>query len=193
MMRRLPWPGYVVEGAAPRKSRALERLATRGWYFNGYWQAETFIAQPDAVRRHVRDFLDTRSAAPARHDVLIHYRTYKDEIHPHRRGAPGSDFIRRALAAIDRRGGAIGEVALISDDPALAMERLSQIGQPITPLATGSADADMALMLRARALILSNSSFSWWGGFCGDAKTVIYPVRGDQYHYPTPASRFICL
>ena len=48
----------------------------------------------------------------------------------------------------------------------------------------------MALMLRARALILTNSTFSWWGGYCGHADRVLYPPRGALFHYAAPAARF---
>jgi len=192
-MRRLPVPGYVSESHAPRDTRALERMARRGVYFNGYWQAEAYIARPDRVRRGVRAFLDGRGGAAERRQVLIHYRTYRDEIHPDRRGSPGAAFVRRALEAIEARRGPTDDIVLISDDPDLAMERLGELGRRITPVATGDRDKDMALMLHAGALILSNSSYAWWGGFCGDAEMVIYPKRGDLYHYPLPAARFTCV
>jgi hypothetical protein len=193
VMRKAPLPGYVSEPSPPTDPGALHRLARGGWYFNGYWQAQAYMARPDLLRREVRAFLDGRGVAPERRGVVIHYRTYGDEIRPDRRGAPGPDYVSRALAAIAARGGPIDDVVLISDDPAVAMRRLGPIGHPITAVGAGDPDADMALMLRADALVLSNSSFSWWGGFCGDAETVIYPTRGDLFHYPTPAERFVCV
>ena len=73
------------------------------------------------------------------------------------------------------------------------MERLGALADRVTPLDGGGAFGDMAAMLKARSLILGNSSFSWWGGFCGEAERVIYPRRDGFYHYPAPASRFIVI
>ncbi|HZL00559.1 MAG TPA: hypothetical protein VFC47_11735 [Caulobacteraceae bacterium] len=191
--RRLPVPGHVAEGAPPTDAAALARMSRRGVYFSGYWQDEHYIIQPEAVRREVRAFLDRRAGVARQHDLLIHYRTYKDELRVSRRGEPGPGFVQRALEAIEDRRGPVADIVLISDDPALAIERLGDLRRRITSVGAGDAAADMGLMLHARSLILGNSSFSWWGGYCGDADTVIYPTRGGLYHYPTPASRFICV
>jgi hypothetical protein len=193
VMRRLAIGGHVGEGQPPVDLAALRRLAERGAYFDGYWQNEAYMAQPDVVRAHVRAFLDAQATTSQTPDLLIHYRTYRDEIRPARRGTPEADFFRRALAAVESRIGAVAEIALISDDPGLALARLGDLGRTVRPIVGGDAWTDMALMLGARTLIATNSSFSWWGGLCGDAEMVVYPTRGGLYHYPAPARRFLCL
>jgi hypothetical protein len=49
----------------------------------------------------------------------------------------------------------------------------------------------MARIMAARNLILTNSSFSWWGGVCGVATSIFYPANQGFAHYPRPAARFI--
>ena len=192
VLRRLAMTAYVGESAAPRDLAALARLAARGAYFDGYWQDEAYMADLLSLRSLVRAFLDDQAPATARYDLVVHYRTYQEEIRPSRRATPDGAYFHRALAEIERRQGPVGEIVLVSDDVAVAMERLGDLPRPVTSV-SGLVYADMGVMIRARNLILTNSSFSWWGGFCGDAQTVIYPVRGDLYHYPAPARRFVCL
>ncbi|MDQ2860933.1 MAG: hypothetical protein M3T55_09450 [Pseudomonadota bacterium] len=189
----LPWTPWIREPVVPPGLDALRTIASRGVYFDGYWQNEAYIAEPEVFRAAVRAFLEERGGSTTGHDVVIHCRTYADELWPERRGAPGADFFERAIERIEAEGGAASDIALISDNLALAMERLGALGPRVTPLAGGGGFGDMALMLKARSLILANSSFSWWGGFCGEAERVIYPRRNGFYHYPTPASAFIVI
>lgn len=189
-MGALPSGLWTRERAGPDTPEALEALARRGAYFDGYWQSEAYIARPEAIRAVVRQFLEARTGPPARHSLVIHCRTYADEVRSDRRGAPGADYFRRAIEAVEAAAAAIHDIALVSDRPSIAMERLGALASRVTPIGGADAFGDMALMLAADSLILGNSSFSWWGGFCGDANMVIYPRRGDFHHYPAPASRF---
>jgi hypothetical protein len=186
-------PGYVSEGAPPADEAALADLIARGRYFNGYWQHEAFIADPEAFIAAVRRSAFERAAATPVREVVIPYRTYKEERRPAARRVPGGDYVRAALARIEARMGSAAEIALVSDDPALAMDRLGDLGRPVSVLTTGGPWDDMALLMHARALVLSNSSFSWWGGFCGDAQAAIYPRHDGYFHYPVPAARFECV
>lgn len=193
-LRSLRWsiPGYVSEPRGPVDGAVAMGLSRRRGYFDGYWQDEAYMADLLSLRSLVRAFLDDQAPATARYDLVVHYRTYQEEIRPSRRATPDGAYFHRALAEIERRQGPVGEIVLVSDDVAVAMERLGDLPRPVTSV-SGLVYADMGVMIRARNLILTNSSFSWWGGFCGDAQTVIYPVRGDLYHYPAPARRFVCL
>ena len=193
LMRALPLPGYVSETRPPETPLELAALIACGDYFNGYWQDERYVADPDAFIEHTRRFAFERAAAAPARAVVIHYRTYKEEVRPENRRVPGGAYFREALARIEVRMGPQTEILLVSDDPILAMERIGDIGRPIRPVTGGGTWDDMALLMRARALILSNSSFSWWGGFCGEAELTIYPRRDGFFHYPAPAARFLCL
>lgn len=189
----LPGTPWVREAAVPPDSAALKAMARRGSYFDGYWQNEAYIAESEALRAAFRAFLEERGGPVDAHDIVVHCRTYADELRPARRGVPGADFFGRAVERIEAEGGAAGDIGLISDDLGVALERLGPLARRVTPLSGGGAFGDMALMLRAPSLILGNSSFSWWGGFCGEAERVIYPRRDGFHHYPAPAARFIVI
>ena len=180
VMRRIGSGPYVSEGAGPIDQDILRR----GRYFNGYWQDEAYLS--DAFREIARAFLLEQGGAGPSPALVIHCRTYKEEARPDRRTVPGRDWIIRCLDRLRDTG----DIALISDDPVLALERIGDVGRAIRPVTGGTAWSDMALMLRARALILTNSTFSWWGGYCGEADTVLYPPKGALFHYAAPARGF---
>jgi len=160
----------------PTLRALLSRLALPGRYFDGYWQNEAHFTDPDIVRVRFRAFLDARGGAAPAHDIVVHHRGYREEILPGRRTGPAPDYLARALDLIEARHGATTDIVHLSDDPPGA--------DPF---------ADMATMLNARALVLANSSFSWWAGYCGDATLVTYPARGGAFHYPAPAARFVVI
>jgi len=170
-LRRLPFPGQIMEGPGPVD---LAALGLHGRHFDGYWQDEAYIAESEIIRIRTRAFLDSRSAGAEAHDIVIHHRSYREEAIPSRRRGPPPDYVARATDLIERRHGRTTDVVVISDDVPGA--------DPF---------ADMAVLLKARALILANSSFSWWAGYCGDASIVTYPRRNGAFHYPEPAQRFV--
>ena len=185
--------GYVSEGEPPAGEAALARLIARGRYFNGYWQDEAYIARPDVFTARVREAVLRRAGPAPRREVVIHYRTYREEIRSRARRTPGGEYVRAAISRIEATLGRATEVCLVSDDPAVALRTLGDVGRQLTVVADAGPWADMALLMRARALVLTNSSFSWWGGFCGEAEAVIYPQADGYFHYPAPAARFVCV
>ncbi|MDO0972830.1 alpha-1,2-fucosyltransferase [Mycolicibacterium frederiksbergense] len=67
-------------------------------------------------------------------------------------------------------------VKVVSDDPDWCAEVLSPaVAAETTTISTGSDLADLLVLMGAREMVLSNSTFSWWGAFAGDAKRVIAP------------------
>ncbi len=195
VLRRLPLrvPGYTSEPTGPVDDAVLTGLAGRRGCFDGYWQNEAYIRDPDALVPLVRNFVSRRAAAARPIDVALHYRTYKDETAPGRGGTPGPDYFIGAIARIEAESGQVRKVHLLSDDPELALRRLGDLGREVAPLAGGGLYDDLWRLLNARALILTNSSFSWWGGYCGQADIILYPGRRGLFHYPVPSRRFICL
>jgi hypothetical protein len=181
---------FVAEGEAPAGPTALEALVRRGVYFDGYWQNEAYILDIEGFRGAFRREIARRAAPAVPRPTVIHYRTYKEERLSWARGVPSPDFFRRALGRI-AEGAAGSDVYLISDDLDFALARLGDIGAPVQALRGGSPWDDMALMVAARNLILTNSSFSWWGGLCSDAAKIFYPANQGFTHYPWPAARFI--
>ncbi|MDB5480795.1 MAG: alpha,2-fucosyltransferase [Caulobacteraceae bacterium] len=193
VMRAAPFPGYVSEGAPPADEGALAALIARGRYFNGYWQNEAYIARPEEFVARTRQEVFRRAGAIPRRDVVIHYRTYKEEIRPGARRTPGGLYVRAALARIEATLGRAAEVCLVSDDPGLALRMLGDVGREITIAVGAGPWDDMVQLMTARSLVLTNSSFSWWGGFCGEAELAVYPRADGFFHYPAPAAQFACV
>ena len=188
LMRRVPTAGYVSEGATIPDHDSLGRLAKSGRYFNGYWQNEAYMSAP--FRKLARDFLLDRAGPTPQRGIVIHCRTYKEEVRPERRAVPAADWFIRCFERLESLGVDTSDIALISDDPALALSWLGDIGRPVRAVTEGTASTDMALLLKARTLILTNSTFSWWGGYCGEAATILYPAKGRLFHYAAPPARF---
>jgi hypothetical protein len=182
--------GYVSEGEPPMDEAALAALIANGRYFNGYWQNEAYIARPDELVARTREAVFRRAGPTTRWEVVIHHRTYREEVRTHARRTPGPAYARAALARIEAALGRPAEVCLVSDDPALALQALGDLGRDITVMAGAGPWEDMALLMKAQALVLANSSFSWWGGFCGEAEVAVYPRADGFFHYPIPAARF---
>ena len=196
VMRRAPAPvpGFTSERLPLPAHFDLAAYAARPGYFDGYWQHEAYIADGEAWRNLFGDFIRARtSTEPADAGaVVIHYRTYKEENHPVFSRTPERDYFLAALAAVERDSGPAPKLVLVSDDPQLALERIGDLGREVVIRGRRGWADDMALLLEARALVLTNSSFSWWAGFCGRAEVVTYPDRGRLFHYPIPAKRFVC-
>ncbi|MGH6985282.1 MAG: hypothetical protein ACRED9_00380 [Caulobacteraceae bacterium] len=167
----------------------LARLAVRNGYFDGYWQDERWIADPEPAKQQVRRFVAARASALPAPRLLLHYRTYAEEPRIARRGAPSAAWCEEAVRIAEARLGGEGAIALISDAPALALERLGALAERLEVL-EGDPFSHLGAMMRARALILCNSSFSWWGGYCSAAEVILWPRRAAMAHYPRPAARF---
>jgi hypothetical protein len=193
LMRMAPLPGYVSESVTPKEVSALAGLIARGRYFNGYWQNEAYIVCAGEFVALTREAVLRRASSRPHCDIVIHYRTYKEEIRRRARRTPGADYVRDALARIEAKLGRAAEVVLVSDDPALAVSALRAVGRDMTVVTDSQPWDDLALLMNARALVLANSSFSWWGGFCSQAEVTIYPRADGFFHYPIPAARFECL
>jgi hypothetical protein len=191
--RVAPLPGFVREARAPASPAALRALIERGNYFSGDWRDEAYIADAERFRVQVRRLVETQAPRAPAGTVVIHYRTYKEERRRAARRTPPARYFVEALSLIERQTGPVSEVVLVSDDTALARSRLGDLGWPVVTLQAETAWNDLALMARAKALVLTNSSFSWWGGFVSDARCIVYP-RPDRYvHYPRPAQGFVRL
>ena len=193
-IRRTPFevPLFTSEELPLPADFDMAVYARRRGYFDGYWQHEAYILDGEAWRDLFGDFVVARAAADEDDAVVIHYRTYKEENHPVFSRTPERDYFIGAIAAVESGSGPVSKLVLVSDDPELALDRIGDLGREVMIRGRRGWADDMALMLNARALILTNSSFSWWAGYCGRAEVVAYPTRGRLFHYPIPAARFVC-
>ncbi|MBL9150038.1 MAG: alpha-1,2-fucosyltransferase [Phycisphaerae bacterium] len=179
----------------------------------GYWQDEGFLAAAEAdLARECdpssafpRATIDLGTAFQSETTLGIHLRRgdFAETRSPHR--VCTIDYYRSAIAEAIRLASP-SRVVVFSDDPAWAAS--VDLGLPSTlPRETMPRDAsrgddeDLWLLGRCRALVLSNSSYSWWGArlaelaFGEDRVSVICPNR--WYHssagpIPSPArSRWV--
>lgn len=185
---RLPLSGYMSDPGPPDSEATADRLMRRGHFFNGYWQSEAWL--DPSFRSAVRDDLLTRAPDGPAAGLVIHYRTYREEVRPERRAVPDAAWFGRCFDRLRCAGVDSSDVLLISDAPDVALERIGPAASGVRAVSGGTMWTDMALMLRARTLILTNSSFSWWGGYAGEAAIALYPAKGRLFHYAPPASAF---
>jgi hypothetical protein len=184
--------GFVVsEGPPPKTEVGLTNLFGEGSYFLGYWQSERYILCPEEVCSKIRQFIASKSGPVDSHEVVIHFRSYNEELTESRRAAPSAEYFSSALRALAGTE-PIRKIIVVSDDTVQARRILEPHVPNLDVLETRNHYIDFATIMSARRLILSNSSFSWWAGYCSQARDIIYPIRGDQFHYPAPAQKFIC-
>lgn len=87
----------------------------------------------------------------------------------------GFDIVGYVRAALDHAvadDGVPQRVLVVSDDPSWCREHLAPVVgdlAPVTYTPGGDPARDLALLVHAERLVLANSTFSYWGGFAGDA------------------------
>lgn len=84
-------------------------------------------------------------------------------------GLLGGDYYDRALAHLRERG-IDGPVWIFSDDPAAAREIVD--GEIVSADSPGPA-AELLAMSHARAHVIANSTFSWWGAWMNAPRTPV--------------------
>lgn len=140
----------------PAREQGLRRLAA------GYYQSLRYAAAPAEVLRHVR-------RVPA--EVLpcvVHLRAGDYLHHPaYAATVPTAEVLRERVA---RLGVPDESVLVVTDDPDTA-ERLC----PQWRCQSGSLLRDFWTLCGAELLVMSSSTLSWWAGYAGQARKVIFP------------------
>lgn len=158
-------------------------------YFHGYWQTQPYscvhleqFCRGLKFRREIEGEANsmirssnmdlTRSAA-------IHVRRGDYVTAPNR--APqyplSLDYYRNAMGALKNNEG-IERFYIFSDDPAWIQSQFSEDNSVIS-LKSKTAGLDLCLMSQFRNIIVSNSTFAWWGAALRRDKAgmVLYPLR----------------
>jgi hypothetical protein len=94
-------------------------------------------------------------------------------------GVLSVDYYQRGiLEAINRSSEAFDAISIFSDDPKLVWGELAslKIDLPISlevpPTSFGSEES-LYLMSQSMGVVISNSTFSWWGAFLGEPKSAV--------------------
>lgn len=193
--RRLPFFKLVKEASPPGDVEDLKQLLMSKAYFDGYWQDERFFADPVSFRDAVRADVSRRASLHSEpFDVVVHFRTYEEEHLAARRSTPPPDYFSSALDAAGVNEPRARRL-LISDNPDRAKIHLEPLGfeWEVRSAQLASPFDDLWAIMNARSAVLSNSSFSWWGGYCSTAKKIIYPKSRDFFHYAAPAEKFLLI
>jgi hypothetical protein len=145
-----------------------------GVAYNGFFQSEQYFADyADEVRALLTVRPERRATFAARYGDLGSYTC----VHV-RRGdyldngwALPAEYFRAAFASLS--GGEDRPVLVVSDDRQRARRELGDL--PGVRIEDNDAITDMLLLAHADRLVLSNSSFSWWGAWLNtrpDARVV---------------------
>lgn len=177
-------------GDAPVRGGSIRRVETNGsecLVLQGYFQDL-------AVVRHAVDMGWPTQAPLSQADaawltslptqelptVGVHVRRgdYLHKINQFRLGSPDIEYYRRGLECL--YSGESVALCLFSDDTADAAGFLAaggmHVDQAFGPADSPSEAAGLALMGMMSGLVLSNSTFSWWGAFWGSpSQGVVYP------------------
>lgn len=175
---------FVTDGYVPcRRKKGLhfppDLLA---W---GYFQSEAYFAgQKDIIRAELRPVNapdPDRAAAigAAECPVCLHLRRgdYQNPENAALQVCTPAYYAR--CCALVREQWPEATLFVFSDDILWAQDHLDTAGLPAVYLTPGSAAGDLALMQLCRHFILSNSTYSWWAQYLGDApdKQVYAPDR----------------
>lgn len=156
----------------------LSRVRRSTFAVAGYFQRLEYVreAWPELRARLERSPRDEHrkvaQPVPAGCGAL-HYRLGDYLRHPGTRNAHGvtspAYFVNEIRRAAEEDGVTFWQV--VSDDPLTAVELLEEAGVPgsvrLKPSTGGGEWGDLHTLASARVCLLSNSSFSWWGGFLG--------------------------
>lgn len=166
MVRELTVPRSDVPFFANRVT-PWQREPTPGWY------------QSPVLDRFIDDYLLPESGlataeAMDPHTLVVNVRRgdyFSNDTYRQQLGFDSEAYVRAAVDASVSTEGVPEQILVITDGPQWAQERLGFLGDiaPVVwPQGDRSAATDLTAIVTARRLVISNSTFSYWGGYLGD-------------------------
>lgn len=116
------------------------------------------------------------------HTVTIHHRLGDSLALKNTRGQLGQEYFQGAIGEIRKKNPDISRVHVYSDDPVHSQNLLRNwIGDLHVTWAPEefSAAEVISSLARAKYLVLSNSTMSWWAGAAGEHLAVVAPLEWD--------------
>ena len=162
-LRRRAEPRYALE------SKKDMRIAS--YTVTGEFMTERTIRRMRQIIRERLAAVDCGASAPPL-SAVVHYRA--GDMPPHKRLRFG--FYRRA---IERIAPLHDEIHWATNDEDNLLKTLgdSPVGVRHIIAPSASATRDFILMMRAKTLVCSNSTFCYWAAILGDAERLILPER----------------
>jgi hypothetical protein len=150
----------------------------------GWMQTEKYFKHCEELIRHY--FTLKPICEPIKDAIIVHYRAYKNVeqmLVPLK-----NDYYRNALAQLPNK-----RIVVVTDNIAQAREVVGVDGE----YRSGSPIEDFYIVANADYLVMSNSSFSWWGAWLSKAMTVcpktwIPPTWGDVPGIPNSQDDIFC-
>ncbi|MBM9477785.1 alpha-1,2-fucosyltransferase [Nakamurella flavida] len=144
-----------------------------------FQEPDLLFAQRENIRERVRTRLPAGGAVASLPEnyAAVHIRRgdyVSNEKYRRLFGVCSEQYFRRAIRRLDPSL----PIAFVSDDPAWCRSFATSLGFPahrILPPSGNDHFDDLATIARAKEVVLSNSTFSWWGVYLGEPVTVICP------------------
>jgi hypothetical protein len=200
LINRLPVPYRAETGADFNPAVLASRPGTHLWGYFASWRYFPTVA--DSVRRRILDSPKlsewaTEAAAEAQDQgaIALHVRRgdYLTLVSTY--GHVSADYYARGLDTL-RRLGHEGPVWLFSDEPAGARNFLDgvHVDRVIEPPGETTSLDSMVAMSGAQALVIANSTYSWWAAFLRqDERRPVIAPRPMWASRSMPAPRDVLL
>ncbi|UJL31492.1 alpha-1,2-fucosyltransferase [Mycolicibacterium vanbaalenii] len=168
------------------------------WWARGYFQdPRVFTSERsrirDQLRQHLEQRVDSDAAQVTADYAAVHVRR-GDYVavarNAQRLGICSPDYFTAAVNDLTQSL----PVKVVSDDPEWCRTTLKpRLGRDVEIVNSGSDLADLLILMRSSEIVLSNSTFSWWGAFCSEARLIVAPSKwfdaedAGGHHLPTLA------
>lgn len=180
-------PNDTLELLRQRVDAAVAQGAER-IFLSGYFQHERFMPNAGpAVKRHLRALSAAHRAqiaADGREGVAVHLRRH-DYAHF---GICADNYIVAALNWLKRKLEGKLKIFVFSDEPLYTQSLLVKhgIGDAVQ-VQPGDTLADFFWLCSFKHYVLSNSTFSWWGGYVGEEADSLIFAPKSPWVIPDPA------
>lgn len=198
LSRRLLSPQRLVERERGHGDDVLGRTSRRTSRIVGYFQSYSVVEEASELlfqRISKSNHLNSLVADHKRDSISVHVRCgdYLKARSQRFHGLTNPTYFRDAItSAVDATG--IRHVCVVSDDLGFAEKLIRTIDiehqVDISHFAGQTAWEDLSVLANSGAVVMSNSSFSWWGGYLAGRRHnafVVAPI--PWYAYPSSAER----
>lgn len=196
--RTFAFGSRIIRESSPVDT-AISRISEKTSVVYGYFQSVTY---PDSIKeilicrmKQSKEFSSLFSSSSVKR-IAIHMRFGDYLNNPRHRNFHGVTSVKYYLEAaeyfLDKMPDA--EVVIISDEPAIAKSEFCshfhKRAIPVTVIQGKTDFEDLATLTHSSAIVISNSTFSWWGAWIGsrfsNAQVIApYPWFADPTNQPT--------